>query len=101
MATVTAAQRGPAVVVTVTGDLDPASLAALHTDLVRLIAASAYRLVVDLTGTAGEPTGTARVLADVAQRVGRRRGWLRVAGGALTEAPAGTTLHDSVTSALG
>jgi anti-anti-sigma regulatory factor len=66
-------------IVEVTGDLNATTAPQLQLNLVRLIAADSFFLVVDLTG-AGQLDVAAVVpmLADAADRVRPYRGWLRV-----------------------
>jgi len=66
-------------IVEVTGDLTAQSAAQLHENLVRIIVANSFFLVIDLTGVeALDPDAAIPILEDAARRVEPYRGWVRV-----------------------
>jgi hypothetical protein len=76
-ANVSAREENGLTLVSVSGlDGGPQTPAHVHADLVRLIANSRYKLVLNLSGH--PPTDLEAVLTDVRTRVERRRGWIRV-----------------------
>ncbi len=106
--TVSAREADGRTIVDVRGNVDEAGARQLQGDLIRLIAGSSFRLVVDLDQATGVSSAVRPVLDDAARRVERFRGSVKVVGSqpqvleALGSDEPGTsyTLHRSLEDAL-